>query len=134
MGCVLAGAVLAFGAMNHADVPGLPLAQMQAFADAHDCVWVNDRAVLLLADADTPRDRDCPVFVDGFGQALLRSPEARDREAVEQLRRSDAALVVDEAEAAWPRRPATLVQRYLLKNFIREPADFAPLVAWTRRP
>ena len=130
----VAGAVLAFSSTNHASVPELPLAEVQGFVDAHDCVWTNDRAALLLADASTHREPDCPVFVDGFGQALLRSQQARDREAVEQLRRSDAALVVDQDVAAWPRRPATQVQRYLREHFVQEPTDFSPLVAWTRRP
>ena len=132
VGFGLTGAVLAVGATNHVAVPAVPRTQVQAFVAAHGCVWSNDRAVLLLGDADTPRDRDCPVLVDGFGEALARGMEERDQAALLQLRDSDAALVLDHDVAAWPRRPSTPVQRYLQEHFVREDVDLGPLVAWTR--
>lgn len=105
------------GATAERELPRLPLTQMAALASAHPCVWSNDATVLLLADVRTRRE-DCRQIVDGMGTGLRLGARERNRQALADLRRSDAAIVLSERFAGW--RTSRELDAYLRAKF--EPA------------
>lgn len=107
-------ATFAGGATAERQLPRLPGTQLGALASAHPCVWSNDATLLLLADVRT-RSEDCPQLVDGLGTRLRLGVRQRDRQALADLHRSDAAIVLSERYAGW--RTSRELGAYLRANF-----------------
>jgi hypothetical protein len=128
VGCVGLGLIFTVSTIKGGRVGGA--LEASAFTDKHQCIWSNDPALLITADARSRQAGDCPTFVDGFGTVLLLGADEADRLALEHLRRSDAALLLPDEISSFVTSP--VLRAYVLTHFSRE-ADVGPAQAWVRR-